>query len=222
MALSIEPAFHQYHFNDLNPVHIAELEAIKGQHPRKEIKIYHQDANAFVPTFCSSLRRKDRAILFLDPYSTQLDWITLEHVTATRKVDLWLLFPISVILRMTPRDGDRIRPEWRETLNRLLGTDKWEDVLYKPVDPPVIDDLFGDDDPTPVAERINVAELQEWVTARLKELFPYVAEPVLLKNKGKPLFLFFFAVSNPDPKAWSLADNAVSHIIEKDVRGDLQ
>ncbi|WOD27083.1 three-Cys-motif partner protein TcmP [Alloalcanivorax xenomutans] len=221
VALSVDPAFHQYHFNDLNPAHIAELEVIRDRHPYKEIEIYQQDANAFVPTFCSSLSGHDRAILFVDPYSTQLDWSTLEHVAITEKVDLWLLFPISVILRMMPRDGDRIRPEWRETLNRLLGTDKWEEALYKPVDLPMIGDLFGDGDPTPVAERTNVDELQKWVSARLGELFPYVAKPVLLKNKGRPLFLFFFAVSNPEPKAWGLAEKAVSHIIEKDVGGDV-
>jgi three-Cys-motif partner protein len=217
VALSVKPAFHQYHFNDLNSEHIVELEKVREKHAEKTIEIHQRDANVFVPEFCSRLGKSDRAVLFLDPYSTQLEWSTLGHVAASEKVDLWLLFPISVILRMTPRDGDRIRPEWRDTLNRLLGTESWEEALYKPVDVPIIGDLFNDNDPTPAAERVNVDELQEWVSARLRELFPYVARPVLLKNKGKPLFLFFFAVSNPEPKAWGLAEKAVSHIIEKNV-----
>jgi three-Cys-motif partner protein len=219
VALSVKPAFHQYHFNDLNAVHIAELDAVKSKHAGKAINIYHQDANVFVPEFCAQLKKHDRAVLFLDPYSTQLDWSTLQHVAASQKVDLWLLFPISVILRMTPRHG--VRPEWRETLNRLLGTDGWEDALYKRSDVNMTSDLFGGFDPDDVTERVNVDELQSWVRARLREVFPYVAKPVLLKNFGRPLFLFLFAVSNPDTKAWGLAERAVSHITKKGIGGEL-
>lgn len=40
----------------------------------KNIQIYKQDANAFVPDFCSRLGPRDRAVLLLDPYSTQLEF----------------------------------------------------------------------------------------------------------------------------------------------------
>ncbi|MDO8907275.1 MAG: three-Cys-motif partner protein TcmP [Pseudohongiella sp.] len=214
-ALSVEPGFHQYHFNDLNRNHVAELERIREEHPQKQIHIHMQDANQFVPEFCRRLSRNDRAVLLLDPYSTQLDWDTLKHIASSGKVDLWLLFPISVILRMTPTDEERVKPEWKNTLNRLLGTDEWESALYKPVEAPRMDDLFGDVDATPAGQRVNTDELGQWVTGRLNELFPYVAKPVLLKNHGRPLFLFYFAVSNPNSAAWRLADKAASHIIKK-------
>ena len=38
-------------------------------------------------------------------------------------------------------------------------------------------------------ERINVDELSAWLVNRLEEIFAYAAEPVVLKNSGKPLFL---------------------------------
>lgn len=219
-ALEVEPGFHRYHFNDLNPDHVHELQRIKDDYSAKDIQVYQQDANQFVPEFCRLLGVTDRAVLFLDPYSTQLDWATLGHIAKSGKVDLWLLFPISVILRMTPTAGDRVRPEWKNTLNRLLGTNEWEAALYKPIEAPPMDDLFGDVDPTPAAERVNTAELERWVTGRLGELFPYVAKPVPLKNGGKPLFLFYFAVSNSNPKAWGLADKAATHIIQKHSSND--
>ncbi len=219
-ALEVSPGFNQFHFNDLNPTHVSELQNIQDVYPDKQIHIYEQNANQFVPNFCASLQRNDRAVLLLDPYSTQLDWSTLKHVSDSGKVDLWLLFPISVILRMTPRDGARIKPEWKNTLNRLLGTDRWEESLYKPVETPVMGDLFGDPDPTPSSERLNTKELEQWVTNRLRELFPYVAEPVPLNNKGRPLFLFYFAVSNTSEKAWRLADRAASHIIKQNIGND--
>ena len=219
-ALGVEPSFDCFHFNDLNAEHAAELRNIQRANPDKHIKVYEKDANEFVPEFCSTLKSNDRAILFLDPYSTQLAWSTLKYIADTNKVDLWLLFPISVILRMTPKDGARVRPEWKGKLNNLLGTDAWEDALYKPVEPPMISDLFGDPDPLPVAERVNTTELKEWVTRRLKELFPYVAQPVPLNNQGRPLFLFYFAVSNRKEKAWRLADRAAKHIIKNNLGND--
>ncbi len=213
-ALSVEPAFHHYHFNDLNPDHIAELHQLSDSHPDKVIHIYQQDANVFVPQFCASMGRSDRAVLFLDPYSTQLDWSTLRHVAASGKVDMWMLFPLSVILRMTPRDGDKLRPEWDGTLTRLLGTQDWQPAFYKPSVEPAIDDLFGDSKDSGI-QRIDAGELGHWVTGRLREIFAFVPEPMLLENNGHPLFLFYFAVSNPSRSAWGLARRAVHSIMKQ-------
>ena len=68
--------------------------------------------------------------MLLDPFSTQLDWATLNPVAESGKVDLWLLFPLSAIIRMRPRDGSKTKPEWKQTLDRLLGTNDWEKALY--------------------------------------------------------------------------------------------
>lgn len=213
-ALEIEPGFSHYHFNDLNSDHIRELECIKFKYPDKKIHITQKDANLFVPEFCESLSSHDRAVLFLDPYSTQLDWDTLRYIAATKKIDLWLLFPISAITRMTPSDQAKIRPEWSGTITRLLGTQEWEDALYKPRTMPVTNDFFDDIDETGSAERLNIDELEEWITKRLRETFCYVAKPFRLTNNRRPLFAFYFAVSNPNEKAWRLADRAVTSILK--------
>lgn len=155
-------------------------------------------------------------MLLLDPYSTQLDWHTLTHVAASRKVDLWVLFPLSDIVRMTPRDAARARPEWKKTLDRLLGTSDWEGALYKPVARTLTADLFGDSDPE-AAERLNIGELEAWVTGRFQSIFPYVAPPVPLKNRGRTLFLFYFTVANDKEAACGLAKRAVTHIITKNI-----
>lgn len=213
-ALDIHPGFDRYHFNDLNPNHVAELYKLKVEHSDKNISIYQKDANQFVAEFCASLCKRDRAVLFIDPYSTQLDWDTLKYVADTERVDLWLLFPISVILRMTPKDGAKVRPEWKQTLSRLLGTEAWEDALYKPKEALATPDMFDEVGEVPEFERLNTEELERWVSSRLRELFPYVANPLSLKNKGRPLFLFYFAVSNKSEKAWGLAQRAASYIIK--------
>ena len=213
-ALEVEPGFHHYHFNDLNSDYLRELQNLKSKYPNKKIHITGKDANLFVPEFCQGLGEGDRAVLFLDPYSTQLDWDTLQYIAATRKIDLWLLFPISAITRMTPRDGSKIRPEWSDTITRLLGKEEWEKALYKPKSQPVMDDLFGDMDTQEATERLNIDELEDWVTRRLKETFSYVAKPYRLTNQNRPLFSFYFAVSNSKEKAWRLADRAVQSILK--------
>lgn len=218
-ALEVSPDFDVYHFNDLNSDHVLELKKIKANHPGKVIEISQKDANVFVEEFCNRLGSKDRAVVLIDPYSTEFDWKSLEYL-AKKKIDLWLLFPISVILRMTPRDGDRLKPEWRNTLNRLLGTNEWESELYKPKELLPMDDLFGQANESEETERVNVLAVQEWVTNRLKGTFPFVASPIPLKNKGKTLFLFFFAVSNPSKKAWGLAQKAANQIIKKNIGND--
>lgn len=215
-ALSVTPKFDEYHFNDLDPAHVAALLEIKQEHPELKINITQKDANEFAPQFCNNLSQKDRAILFLDPYSTQLDWSTIKNAAKTGKVDLWLLFPISVILRLTPKDGDKVRDNWKDTLNRLLGTNDWEDALYKPIEKPPIQDMFADlETSNDQFERVNVNELEKWISNRLNEEFAWVAEPVRLKNKGKPLFLFYFAISNNSAKAIGLAKKVASQIIKK-------
>lgn len=215
-ALTIEPGFHQYHFNDLSEEHIVLLEALKQQYPQKDIRITQSDANRFVADFCSTMNWNDRAVLFVDPYSTELDWDTLKYVADSKKVDLWLLFPISALTRMTPRSEEQIRPEWAPTISRLLGTDSWEEALYKPIDKPPIDDLFGGLESEGVKQRLNTEELGLWVTHRLQELFPYASDPVPLKNNNRPLFNFYFIVSNPHNKAQELARRVVNHILKNE------
>ena len=215
-ALNVE-GFHEYHFNDLDPEHVKALEEIQAGNPNKSIKVYKKDANEFVPFFCSKMQWNDRAVLFLDPYSTQLDWQTLQFIKKSKKIDLWLLFPLSVILRMTPKDGAKVKAEWKATLDRLLGTNDWEKALYKEKENPIIQDLFDDGQSTSVIERVNSKELEKWVTSRLKEVFPYVAEPIELKSNGSPLFLFYFAVSNDNEKAQNLAYRATKSIVKKNL-----
>lgn len=214
VALDVEPGFDRYHFNDLNAAHVHELENIAQAYPGKRIHVTQKDANEFVPEFCDTMSNKDRAVLLVDPYNTEFDWTTLRHIANTGKIDLWLLFPISVVLRMTPKDGVQVREEWGPTLERLLGTSKWREALYKPKEKPAHIDMFPSEQDE-LEERVNVSALTEWVRSRLSEEFCYVGQPFVLRNNGRPLFLFFLAVSNQRPAARNLADRMHRHLQSK-------
>lgn len=212
-ALNVVPGFGKYHFNDLNSEHARELRRIQAEFPERNINVYEMDANFFVPEFCRNLGPNDRAVLLLDPYSTQLNWATIEYAARSQKVDVWLLFPISAVLRMTPTGG--VKEEWVKKLNLLLGTNLWQDALYKQVDLPPIDDLFGTEHSESPKERVNPKALESWVTDRLNTIFGAVAPPLWLKRNGSPLFLFYFAISSKNPKAIGLAKRVASQILKK-------
>jgi len=209
-ALETDPPFHKYFFNDLDSQYIEALWEIRDQHMDKDITIKEMDANAFVPMFCRMLGKYDRAVLFVDPFSTELDWSTLAHIAESQKIDLWLLFPLSVIIRMTRKEGEII-PEWKETLNRLLGTNEWQEAFYAPKEKLPMDDLFGHEQDE-IMERMNPEAVQQWVKKRLESQFAFVADPVPLKNNNRPMFSLFLAVSNPSEKARNLARKVAKHI----------
>lgn len=48
-ALSVDPAFDRYHFNERNPDYVRELKAMREEHPEKAIDISETDANLFFP-----------------------------------------------------------------------------------------------------------------------------------------------------------------------------
>lgn len=199
-ALECKNPFHEYHFNDLKKEHVDALNEIRLEHPEKKIHITQKDANIFVSEFCKKLGKSDRAVIFLDPYSTAVDWKTLQTIATSQKIDLWMLFPISTLLRILPQDGPR--EEWRLCLERMLGTSDWEKAFYIKQEPST-GDLFEQQESK--MERRDYESVISFVTDRLKEIFPYVNEPTRLSQKSSLLFLFYFAVSNPHPKAKALA-----------------
>ncbi|GAA0840947.1 hypothetical protein GCM10009113_06720 [Marinobacter szutsaonensis] len=212
VALGLKHPFDVYHFNDLSSEHVSELKRLASDYPEREVRVTQLDANDFVKDFCASLTHNDRAILFIDPYSTELEWETLHDVALSGRIDLWMLFPLSALLRMTPKGG--VKPEWEEKLNKLLGTDQWIKELYRPKPSPQIEDLFGAEveDET---ERLNVEGVSNYIRSRLMQQFPYAAQPVTLYNNGHPLFLFCFAVSNNSKVAIALAEKVARSILTK-------
>lgn len=218
ISLGVDPPFEKYHFNDLATDHYDALKELVSRHPDKECRVTRLDGNEFVEKFCNDLSSNDRAILFIDPYSTELHWDTLKYVAKSQRIDLWLLFPISALLRMTPNDPSRLDERWVNKIDLLLGTSEWKDALYKPRTVPLMEDMFGEIE-APGMERLNVEEVAHFVKSRLEEQFAYVAKPATLYANGSPLFLFMFAVSNRIKVAQALAERVSTHILRKHQNG---
>ena len=79
--------------------------------------------------------------MFLDPFGMQVEWETIEAIAETKAIDLWVLFRSwsVAVNRLLKKDGE-VPQNFRNQLNKLLGTNEWYDEFYKIKSEPT---LFG-------------------------------------------------------------------------------
>ena len=207
-ALATDPPFNTYAFIELRAKKLAALKALAAEYPGKSINVIRDDANAALKTLCETYAwRNERAVLFLDPFGMHVEWTTLQAIAKTGAIDVWYLFPYSGLYRQAAKNADAMDSDKEESITRLLGTDEWRQVFYAPKRQA---SLFGDDGGD--EREADHRQMLDFVSTRLKELFPAVTDPKILyqsgdsKNpSGAPLFALYFAASNPSPKAYGLA-----------------
>ncbi len=211
IALETEPSFDRYIFIESDENKVNELEKLKQSHIQKQnqIQIIHGDANDFVQKYCLEENwRNTRAVLFLDPFATEVEWTTIESVAKTKSIDLWVLFPIMAVNRLLANDSEKIQ---YGCLNRIFGTEDWFESFYKTKQ---LDDIFGEPKET-VDKACDFDNIKSFYKQRLKNIFTDVAEQpkVFCNSKDSPLFFFFFAVGNP--KGAIPAIKIAEHLLRK-------
>ena len=193
---AIEHSFDRYLFIEKSPARVADLEAMKAASPNRERIIIRQgDANARLLKFVAETDwKKNRAVVFLDPYGMQVEWKTIAGLGATKAVDLWLLFPLGqAVMRLLQRTKEP-PPEWQFALDRIFGTHKWIERFYITQPEP---DFFD-------AERVSSFRTADWnqvaafMLERLATAFDAVSSRpgVLWNSQNSPLYLLCFAAAN--------------------------
>ncbi len=201
IALEIEPNFDYFIFVEREAAYAAELQRLRLQnhHLAHKIDIVQADANHFLREWCETQNWKtQRAVVFLDPYSLEVEWNTLKILADTKAVDLWLLWPIGQTINrlLTKR---HLPPEkWAEALTRAFGSEDWKEQFYAKPEQSQLG-LFGDE---AAEENIKIADfkqIERFFIDRLKTIFPHVAQnPLYLENsQNTPLYLLCFAAHNP-------------------------
>lgn len=193
-ALEVDPPFHHYVFIEKDSEKCKELEALKKEHPKRDIKIICDDANTALLNWCKQLdTKKARAVVFLDPFGACVEWKVIEAIADTRAVDLWILFPYGAINRMLVSDA--LPPKaWADRLTRIFGTGEWMKDFYS------TSSWRSLIDPEKRMERVYKTADQEKITEffmrRLKGKFAAVAKPGFLYNSKGLLFVLMFAAGN--------------------------
>ena len=214
LALLAHNHFDRYYFIEKDKGKAQQLRnMVKTEFPFLAHRVYIRqgDANTELIELCSNIDwRYNRALLFLDPYATEVAWTTLEVIARTTSFDVWYLFPFSALNRMLRRDGN-LDPSWIDCINRLLGDDDWMNEFY--VEDPQMN-LFGDSN---IVKNATSENIEKYIINRLRTVFPAVAKnpKVFVNEKRSPMFLFCFAVSNPSKNAQQLALKIAEHILGK-------
>lgn len=216
IALGIEPPFHHIVLIEQDAVKASALKKVLDEYPGNRARVREGDANAIVQHICQLYdwhKSKMRGVIFLDPYGMEVSWETVKAIAATEALDCWYFFPLSGLYRNAPRDKLRIDGIKRESLNRVLGTDTWEQDWYAPVGEQ--HDIFGG---LIQSERrtVDVDRIEAWVHEKLSGVFKgTVLKPLRLKHSnGAPMASLFFAVSNPSKAAVKVASNIAAHILK--------
>src|ERR1035437_3122963 len=191
-ALEVKPPFDHYVFIEKNGAKCQELGAAAREFPERDVKIINDDANLALPTWCAQQRKKDRAVVFIDPFGAALDWSVIETIAATKAVDLWVLFPFEGINRMLPNDK---LPEGAlaERLTTFFGTEEWKRFYTKWNLPSIIPSMKPVEEVHKIADQETILRFYQ---NRLAAIFEAVAEPGYLRSRNKLLFVLFFAAGN--------------------------
>jgi three-Cys-motif partner protein len=198
IALALPEPFDNYLFIEKSKGRVSQLrEAMERDHsaliPRCDFR--HGDANAVLKAWCKERDwKKERAVVFLDPYGMQVEWSTVEALAATKAIDFWYLFPLGVgVARLLTYRGD-IDETWQKRLDTLFGTAEWRTEFYRVTSGQT--NLFGES--RDIIERdAPVAKIEAFIHARLSGTFVKAAKGLILRNsRQSPLYLLCFAAAN--------------------------
>jgi len=190
---------------------MAALKLLEKEHSDKSIEIIQGDSNLALKDLCKTYDWKNtRAVLFLDPYGLQVEWATLEQIAKTKAIDVWYLFPLAGLYRPMPLNAKALDTDKENAINRILGTVDWKPHFYKASPQTDMYDNSSD------VRSANPKEILEFMSIRLKKLFPEVLEPKIFytkQDRGSPLFALYFGISNPSHKAIATAKKIANHIL---------
>ena len=210
LALQVyEKPFDQLVFIEKDAARSISLNGIRLENSHRQIEVLNGDANEELPRFCRCMGDYERAVVFLDPFATEVEWSTVEAIARTQKIDCWILFPLMAITRLMPRDNEP-SPSHSARLDLVFGgRQHWED-FYQPQ--PQLS-LFGDVNVERLGGSDQIAfRYQE----RLREVFTQVSNGSrrLRNTKNSPLFELFFASGNPAGAsiAVRIADHILNHL----------
>ncbi|MDO5667400.1 MAG: three-Cys-motif partner protein TcmP [Alcaligenaceae bacterium] len=211
-ALQTVPAFEEYIFVEKNQSFMKKLQGrVEKDYSNKvdSIKYYNNDFNAIINNITESINWKSsRAVLFIDPYATELNWNSLKVISQTKAIDVWYLFPLSAITRMLP--NNQIPKKANDIFERIFGTHEWQDELYTQSN-----QLSLFDEQESESFRVSQDDILMYAKSRYETVFPFVSNSrVLYNSKGSPLFALFFFCSNPKPAARNLSSRMADHLLK--------
>ncbi|MDD9884412.1 MAG: three-Cys-motif partner protein TcmP [Gammaproteobacteria bacterium] len=186
---------------------------LKRRYESQNIEVINGDSNDYLQALCSSWQTgyggNWRGVLFLDPFATEVDWVTIEAVAKTRAFDTWIWFPVSSIARMLPkyREPDQISAE---NLIRIFGDESWRELYDNPKQKRL--PLGGPKSRDPGVDgivKIYKGRLRSIVSGR------FLKESHQFKNsRNSRMFELLFFAGSGNPNAINLSHKIANHLMK--------
>ena len=194
-ALAIDVSnrpFDRLVFIEKDPERSQSLTELRVANEHRDISIINEDANQALPKLCSEMRARDRAVVFLDPFATEVSWDIVEAIARTQKIDCWILFPLMAVTRMSPTESEPSESEAVQLDRVFGGREHWQGVYSPSPQLP----LFGGE--RPLQRESGSSQFAENYRVRLESAFESVAPTrrTFLNSMNTPIFELFFAASN--------------------------
>jgi three-Cys-motif partner protein len=191
VALTIQNPFHSYTFIELAPWRVHRLQELQNEFPDRDIRIRQEDCNRIITTEIIPRIRYEqfnRGLIFLDPFSMNTEWTTIEQIAETRALEVFMNFPVMALNRTAlPNDPYALTETQIQRMNHFWGSTEWRGNIYEEVLT-----LFG-----PVEMKIHSTtgrRLGQLFKRRLEQVFPYVTDPLVMTNsRSAPLYCLIFA-----------------------------
>lgn len=197
IALDLPHPFSSYTFIETKQWRIDHLRRLQADYPDRDIRIVAKDCNQVItqditPRLTYGACR--RGFIFLDPFSTHVQYDTIRRIAETKAIEIFLHFPTMAINRtelhnVVEADGDGIVGE---AMDRIWGNHDWHNLLYTRQT-----DLFGNVRYVK-NRRTSAAVLGKlFVEDRLRPLFDHVTDPIVIKSpQGPDIYCLIFAGHN--------------------------
>ncbi len=202
-------SFDRFVFIEKDPDRCQSLERLRDEFPDRNIEINNEDSNDALMSFCDRIGAYDRAVVFLDPFATEVSWETVDKIAATKKIDCWMLFPLMAIARQMPRGGEPTEA-WAANLDRIFGGRSFWRELYQRRP-----QLSFFEEESALERPGGSGLIADNYRARLEEVFEGVAPTrrVFKNSRNSPMFELFFAASNAAGarRAIPIADHILSN-----------
>lgn len=218
-AMAVQPPFKHLVFIEHDGPRFRALCALREVDPR--VRCIQGDANEILPKVFEGPewhlapgrtgKGNQRGVVFLDPYGMQVHWETLAVLAATRRVDVWFLFPLEAVTRQLAHSLSAV-DHWKQAkLDAVFGGPEWRDEMYAHTGAM---GLFGED-AVDKSRTVTQREIEAYFAKKLESLFSYVSPPLPLGSGGRQQFSLFLLVANDSHAAVALAKNAMRDVLKQ-------
>lgn len=197
VEIEIPRPFDLYYFVEKDPNNVKSLEIKLNKEKKSNIHIINTDCNEKILAMSNFLKtprgKKFKTLAYIDPYGMQLNW---ESIVSLQKlnVDAWILIPTGMGVNRLLTTTGQISNAWLERLELFLGMERTEILKYF-YDTIQVNTLFGMEDRVYKKQKA-IEKSAELYKERLGELFKFVSEPYVIKNKSNSIMFHFLMVSN--------------------------